>query len=153
MANTALTEQDWQIRLYLFNFLLEHARPPTVQETARQFGLPEADARLAYYHLDANHRIFLDPGTDAIRMLHPFSALPTPYLVTACGRQYWANCAWDALGIPAALHEDASVAAILPATGESIRFGVQQGQLVGEDIGVVHFPKPFHQWYDDLIDT
>jgi hypothetical protein len=153
MAHEPLTEQEWQIRSHLFAFMLEHTRPPTYQETARYFGLSEADARLAYQRLDADHRIFLDPGTDAIRMLHPFSAVPTPYRVTARGRQYWANCAWDALGIPAALHEDAQVEAILPATGERIRFGVQHGQLVGEDVGVVHFPKPFRQWYDDLIDT
>jgi hypothetical protein len=43
--------------------------------------------------LDARHAIFLEPGTAQIRMATPFSAVPTPFTVTAEGITYWANCA------------------------------------------------------------
>jgi hypothetical protein len=33
-------------------------------------------------------------------MLNPFSAVETPHRVEAGGRSWFANCAWDALGIP-----------------------------------------------------
>lgn len=153
MAPEPLTEQDWQIRSHLFAFLLANTRPPTYQETAQHFHLSDAEAQQAYRRLDANHRIFLDPGTDLIRMLHPFSAVPTDYQVTTGGRHYWANCAWDALGIPAALHADAQIEAVIPPRREHVVFGVRQGQLVGGDVGVIHFLLPFRQWYDDLVDT
>ena len=34
---------------------------------------------------------------------NPFSANPTPHRVLAVGREWYANCGWDAFGILAAL--------------------------------------------------
>jgi hypothetical protein len=84
-------------------------------------------------------------------MAHPFSGVATPFRVTVAERKYWANCAWDALGIPAALHVDAQIDA---ETGnyQSLQINVVSGRLQGWD-GVVHFPLPFRRWYDDLVHT
>ena len=41
----------------------------------------------------------------------PFSAIPTQVRARANDRWYWANCAWDMLGVPAALHSDAEIEA------------------------------------------
>jgi hypothetical protein len=84
-------------------------------------------------------------------MANPFSAVPTAFRVQANGRAYWANCAWDALGIPAALDADARIEARCPA-GEPIGIAVTDGQVRGEG-AVAHFAVPFRQWYDDLIAT
>ena len=153
MTQAELTEQDWQVRLFIHDFFREQERPPTCQETAHQFTITGEEARQCFERLNQNHRIFLEPGSDVIRMAHPFSAVPTPYRVTTGGHQYYANCAWDSLGIPAALHDDARIEATLPSTGETVTYGIQSGQLIGSDAGIVHFLKPFGQWYDDLIDT
>ncbi len=83
MTQAELTEQDWQIRLFIFDFFLEQERPPTYQETARKFSLADEEARQCFERLNQNHRIFLEPGTRVIRMAHPFSAVATPYRVAA----------------------------------------------------------------------
>ena len=153
MTQAELTEQDWQIRLFIYGFFREQERPPTYQETARQFKLADEEARQRFERLNQNHRIFLEHGTDVIRMAHPFSAVVTPYRVAAGGHHYYANCAWDSLGIPAALHIDAQIEATIPSTGETVTYAIQSGQLIGRDAGIVHFLKPFGQWYDDLMDT
>ena len=57
---------------------------------------------------------------------------------------YWANCAWDALGIPAALHCDATVAIDDPAGRAPLELRVVAGQVLGD--GLVHFLLPFRRW-------
>jgi hypothetical protein len=84
-------------------------------------------------------------------MANPFSAIATNYQVYANGQSYWANCAWDALGIPAALQSDARIEAGTGA-GKQIALSVADGRVEGPS-AVVHFPLPFRRWYDDLVLT
>lgn len=143
---------DWSVRSFVFAFVVDRARSPTIAETAAGLGIAEDRARAAYRALDRRHALFLEPGGEAIRMAHPFSGVPTPFRVHADGRAYWANCAWDALGIPAALHADATIDAPAAEDGAPIRLTVE-GDRVHARGEVVHFPRPFRTWYDDLIET
>jgi hypothetical protein len=70
----------------------------------------------------------------------------TGWEVRSKGRPYWANCAWDTLGIPAALHADAK-------DGSPARLSVEDVRLRGEGGGFVHFPLPLRRWYEDLVFT
>ncbi len=150
---TDLTDQDWQIRLFTYQFFIDHERPPTYHETAQHFSLNAEAGRAAYQRLNAAHAIFLDPGTDNIRMLHPLSAVPTPYRVQVGERRYFANCAWDSLGIPAMLHTDAPIEAQYAHTHEPVTYSVNNGAVIPPTAGIVHFALPFAAWYDDLIHT
>jgi hypothetical protein len=152
MSTTDLSERDWHIRHYVYTYFVEHVRPPTYAQAAQQFGLAPEEGRLAYQRLHQRHAVFLDPGTRNIRMAHPLSAVPTPFGVSSQGRRYWANCAWDALGIPAMLHADAAITASLASTGETVTYAVQNGRLWADPF-CVHFPLPFGRWYDDLVHT
>jgi hypothetical protein len=145
-------ERDWQIRLHIYAVFVEQGCPPSCAETARHFGIAEHEARAAYHRLHAAHALFLEPGTDNIRIANPLSAIPTDYRVTVNGRMRYANCAWDSLGIPAMLHADAVIDAEDTLTGEPVRYRVERGRLHA-DGGLVHFPLPFRRWYDDLIHT
>jgi hypothetical protein len=153
MAATTLSEQDWQIRLHVYRFFVEQARPPTYSETAEHFGIAPEDGRAAYHRLNDAHAFFLNPGTDEIRMANPLSAVPTPYHVRASGVDLYANCAWDSLGIPAMLDVDARIEAAHPGSAEPVRYAVESGKLNAPDGLLVHFPIPFRHWYDDLIHT
>jgi hypothetical protein len=42
-------------------------------------------------------------------MAGPFAAQPTPYRVVAGTRAWWANCAWDMLGIAAMVGEPVDI--------------------------------------------
>lgn len=149
-----VTEQDWQVRLHVYRFFVEHGRPPSTAEAAPAFDMSEEEMRAAYQHLHDGHALFLEPGTRDIRMANPLSAIPTPYRVRVNGRTLHANCAWDSLGIPAMLHADAEIDSVYTTAGgnEPARYAILDGELTGDD-GLVHFPLPFRHWYDDLIHT
>ncbi len=156
MAASGVSKQDWEIRLHIYRHFVAHERPPTYHDTARAFAMPAGDIRAAYHRLDAAHALFLDPGSDVIRMAHPLSAIATPYRVHIDGRRLYANCVWDTLGIPAMLHADARIEATFAHSGEPVRYAVVDGHLMaGAELtgGVVHYALPFRHWYDDLIHT
>lgn len=143
---------DLAIRYFVYQHFVREARPPAVLETAQEFDLTEAQAKVAYQRLHHNHFFFLEPGTTNIRMANPFSALPTKFKVQVGQTSYWANCAWDMLGIPAALQADATITARFEDSQEMVEMTVKHDK-VQHKCGVVHFPLPVRQWYDDLILT
>jgi hypothetical protein len=150
-ASNQHDELDWSVRLFVYQFLVEHERPPTIDETSAALGITAEQAREAYERLHHRHALFLEPGTLDVRMAHPFSAHPTPFSVYTGTHAYYANCAWDMLGIPVALHADPRIEAVYTDTGALAQFGVTDGLVHGN--GVVSFALPFRQWYDDLIFT
>lgn len=77
----------------------------------------------------------------------------TPFRVHANGRAYFANCAWDALGIPAALHADATIEAACAESNDPLPLAVDAGTVVTPATAVAHFLVPFRRWYDDMIFT
>jgi hypothetical protein len=85
-------------------------------------------------------------------MANPLSAVPTPYRVRINDRSLFANCAWDSLGIPAMLAGDARIEATIDDR-EPLYYTIEGGELRADDRFVVHFPKPFRVWYDDLVQT
>ena len=103
--------------------------------------------------LDDAHALVLDPGTDEIRMLNPFSAVETPHRVEAGGRSWFANCAWDALGIPAALHRDGLIDSECADCGEPLELEVRDGRLVRGGELLVHILVPARHWWDDIVFT
>lgn len=146
------SQRDWQIRLHIYERFVGQGRPPTCAEAAAAFDISVNEARATYQRLHAAHALFLEPGTDEVRIANPLSAIPTAYRVHANGRMLYANCAWDSLGIPAMLHADAVIDATDTLTGDPVRYSVEDGQLIAAG-GLAHFPLPFRRWYDDLIHT
>ncbi len=143
----------WDVRSFVYATFTATERPPTVAEIAAYFQIGTGDAQRLLGELHDRHALFLDPQTKAIRIANPYSAVPTRYRVAASGRFYWANCAWDALGIPAMLGSDATIHTRYADTDELVMIAVRSGQLSSPPPGVVHFPLPFVQWYDDLVFT
>jgi hypothetical protein len=152
-----IDDLDWSVRTAVYTFITEYERPPTVDEAAALLGVTRERAALAFQRLNQRHALFLEPGTLAIRMAHPFSGVPTAFKVHANGHIYWANCAWDMLGIPAALHADAEIEAPYADVANTlVTLSVRGGHVYGHDGAtddVIHFPLPFQRWYDDLIRT
>ena len=142
----------WDIRAFVYRHLADTTRAPSVDETAARFALTHEEAASAYEALHAQHAFFLTSGTHDILMASPFSNIETPFRVHTKGKTYFANCAWDSLGIPATLHADADVEAVCAQSGEQILLRVRDGQVSESDV-LVHFLIPFKQWYDDLVQT
>jgi hypothetical protein len=148
-----LSEQDWQIRIFIYEFFVENARPPSSTETSEQFAISVDDTLGAYQRLHNAHHIFFGPETNKIRMAHPLSAVGTDYRVKVKGKWLNANCAWDTLGIAAMLGQDAEIEATLPVVREIITYQVKSGELIADDNLLVHFALPVRQWYEDLQHT
>lgn len=142
----------WQIRHFIYSHLADTAHPPTVADTARHFNISTEEAGEYYKELHNRHAFFLDLETLTVRMANPFSGIPTDFKVHANGQTYYANCAWDMLGIPAALHADAVIEAKFTESNELVQLEVKDGKVTNGDL-LVHFPLPFAHWYDDLVFT
>jgi Alkylmercury lyase len=146
-----VNELDLRIRSHVYSSFVRDQHPRTPAEAAAELGLGEAEVTAAYHRLHAAHALVLRPGTTEIRMLNPFSPVETPHRVEAGGRAWSANCAWDALGVPSALHaEEARVASECPDCGALLELELRDGQLVhGADL-LVHFVVPARRWWDDI---
>lgn len=142
----------WDVRAFVYRTFGETARSPGVDATAARFGLTHEQAVEAYEGLHQRHAFYLKPGTCDILMANPFSAVETPFRVHANEKTYFANCAWDSLGIPAALHADAQIEAACAQSAEPLRLSVTGGEVSGSQ-ALVHFLVPFKDWYKDLTFT
>lgn len=142
----------WDIRHFVYRHFAETTQPPSVEETAGHFVLTQEDAVAVYEQLHERHAFLLKPETHEILMANPFSGVETRFKVHVKDKTYFANCAWDSLGIPATLHADAEVETACAQSGEPVSLTVRSGQILDSD-ALVHFLIPFQNWYDDLSFT
>ncbi|MEW5829252.1 MAG: organomercurial lyase [Chloroflexota bacterium] len=142
----------WDIRAFVYRHFADTTHAPGLDETAAAFALTQEQAASAFEDLHHRHAFFLAPGAHEILMANPFSGIETPFRVHADGKTYYANCAWDSLGIPAALHADADVEAVCSQSRQPINLQVRAGH-VSTSGALVHFLVPFEHWYDDLVFT
>jgi hypothetical protein len=148
---------DMQVKRAIYQAIVETTRPPTVAEVAGRMGAPPAAVREAFGRLHAGHALVLEPDGKTIRMALPFSGVPTQHRVHVDGRGYFANCAWDALGIPTALHKRAIVESRCGWSHEPIRLEVDPDEPSPVDSVapscVVHFAVPAVHWWKDIVHT
>lgn len=142
----------WSVRAFVYQRFADTARAANVDEVAAQFHLTRDAAAEVYAELDRRHAFFLEPGTYDIRIANPFSAVPTDFVVRAQGREYWANCAWDSLGIAAALHSDAVINTTYAEDDVPLTLTISNG-VVHHPAAVVHLLVPVQHWYDDMVFT
>ena len=150
MDTRPVDELDLRIRNHLYASFVRTGRVASIRETAGALGLEPGDVAAALRRLHDAHAIVLQPDGTELRMLNPFSAVATPHRVDAGGRSWFANCAWDALGIPAALHADGQIDSTCPDCGEPLRLEVRGGELVEGAELLVHFVVPARHWWDDI---
>jgi hypothetical protein len=147
-----LNDSDVAVRNHVYRRFVELGRAPTLDETARELGLSRDDTEAAWRRLHDAHALVLEDGAPEIRMANPFSAVPTAYRVRAAGRWWYANCAWDAFGVCAALHVDGHVSSSCPDCGEPIEVDVT-GAGPEPDGLVFHVLVPARHWWDDIVFT
>jgi Alkylmercury lyase len=140
------------VRNLTYRMFVERGRAPTVDEVASEADLTGAEVEAGWRELDRAHALVLNPATTEIRMANPFSAVPTAYRVYAGGRWWYANCAWDAVGICAALRADGKIETSCPDCGEKLALDVRD-QLVDDGRLLFHCLVPAARWWDDIIFT
>ncbi len=104
---------------------------------------PDVEDEEALRTLAGRHVVVLDDA-GRIHMAHPFAAHHDRARVTSGDRTWWGNCAWDGLGIVAALAlDDADV------TADAVTLRVRGGELLDPDTRF-HVAVPARHWWDDI---
>lgn len=81
-----------------------------------------------------------------------FSAVPTPFRVRAGQDSYYGSCAWDALGIAAALGRDVEIETTCADCGTPMTVSVTGGAVSGGS-SVAHFAVAASAWWEDVVYT
>jgi hypothetical protein len=112
--------------------------------------MPET-TREALAALAESHVLVLMPGGETVRYAAPFAGGTTGFRVRVGGESWFAPCAWDAFGIPAALHSDARIEARCAQSGEPLDCGVREGVAYGK--AVVHLLVPAARFWENIVYT
>ena len=147
-----MDEHDLRLRSLTYSLFVELGRPPTASEVAGSGALTCAEVASGWQRLHEQHALVLDAATAEIRMANPFSAVPTAYRVRAADRWWYANCAWDAFGICAALHSDGRIETSCLDCGEAVNVDVCDERPDDESL-LFHCLVPAAHWWDDIVFT
>jgi hypothetical protein len=140
-------ETDLRLRRSTYAFFVEHGRAPVAAELG-----DEREVLAGWRRLHAEHALVLNVDADELRMLNPFSVVPTAYRVRTAERWWYGNCAWDALGICAALHTDGRVETSCPDCGEPLTVEIRDERLDDESL-LFHCLVPAARWWEDIAFT
>jgi hypothetical protein len=143
---------DTTLRTVIYAHFMTRGIAPTKENLVQALDIPLQEIEIGLHEMAEKHILVLQEGKGEILMAIPFSAVPTNFTVESEGVTYWANCMWDALGIPAALNKDSHITTNCPDCGDAIELNIEAGKLQG-DQGVVHFLLPPKQWWDDIVFT
>jgi hypothetical protein len=143
---------DFELRNLTYRLFVELGRAPGAAEVAGEAGTTTADVEAGWRRLHDAHALVLDAGTGGIRMANPFSGMPTAYRVRTAGRPWYANCAWDAFGVCAALQADGCIETVCSDCGEPIAVEVT-GEKPDDETLLFHCLVPAVRWWDDIVFT
>ena len=147
-----MNKADLDLRNRTYGLFVELGRAPSADEVADTSAAKSEDVKAGWQRLHDVHALVLEPATSEIRMANPFSAVPTDYRVEAAGRPWYANCAWDAFGICAALKSDGRIETLCLDCGEPIAVEVRAERPDDESL-VFHCLVPAAHWWDDIVFT
>jgi len=143
---------DAAARAQIYEHIFEKGRIPSLPELAVALAQPETETRASLQRLAEAHMLVLAPDSDEIFMANPFSAVASPFAVTVDGRLYYANCIWDALGIPAMLGRDGVINTSCGYCGFPLQVTIGGGTVVANaPEALAHFVLPAARWWNDII--
>lgn len=141
------------VKLYIYETMADTTQAPSAADVVKSLNISLAEVESAFQSLSDQRLLVLEPvNPQQIRMAPPFSGAPTVHTVQVGGRSYYANCAWDAFGIAAALHKDAEIQSTCPDCNVSINLQVRNFRPENHNY-IAHFAIPAALWWDDIIET
>jgi hypothetical protein len=135
-SGATLTPAELELRRRIFTAFAATGRPPTT--------LDPGDGALLRT-LAEHHVVVLDAG-DGILMAHPFAAHRDGARVDAGGRTWWGSCAWDGLGIVAALGLPEAI-----VTANEVTIETADGAPTTN--ALFHVAVPARRWWEDIAFT
>ena len=147
-----MDEGEIELRNVTYALFVELGRAPTREEAGRRARLTPERVQLGWQRLHHAHALVLNSAISELRMVNPFSAVPTANRVWARDRWWFANCAWDAFGILGALHSDGRIETVCADCGEPIALEIRR-QRPDDETLVFHCLPQARRWWDDIVFT
>ena len=137
------------LRVFVYDWTLSRGFPPSTSAIAAHFKTSVDDARQALADLKIGKTILTHACSGEIWMAGPFSSVPTPYRVFGPKVSWWANCAWDMLGVGVVAGQPVRAETTCTDCGEAVAIEVDPVHGPSGD-SLVHFLVPARKWYDDI---
>jgi len=146
------------VRKYIFEHFEEHAIAPVLEQIMRKFGLDRTSAFNVLVDLQSARHIALLTGTQRILMAFPFSSLVTPFRVKVAGKdkEYFANCAWDAVAIHVALRKEQWISSYCHHCSEDIKIHLKDHMPISKQSDaqpLVYLALPASKWWENILLT
>jgi hypothetical protein len=124
----------------------------------RKFGLDRASAFKVLVDLQSARHIALLTGTQRILMAFPFSSIVTPFRVEVAGKdkEYFANCAWDAVAVHVTLGKEQRIYSYCHHCSEDIKIHLKDQKLVSQQLDnqpLVYLALPASKWWENIVLT
>lgn len=127
---------------------------PTIAQVAQDMSVDEERVRASFDRMIASHVFIPKKGSSEILSYNPFAAEPTDFRVRCMGREWFALCGWDALGIPAALGSAGRILSSCADCGESIVIDVDRdGTATAAGGAVLNVGVRARAFWDDIYFT
>jgi hypothetical protein len=111
---------DREVRSAIARSIKTRGRIPTIAAVASDIGKDVATVDASFARMIEGRVFIPQKGSHEIYAYDPFCVGPTDFFVTVANRVWFAICAWDALGIPAALGEPGVVETHCADCGEPL---------------------------------
>ena len=146
------------VRTYIFDHFEEHATAPVLEQIMRKFGVNRASAFKVLTDLQSARHIALLTGTQRILMAFPFSSIVTPFRVKVAGKEkeYFANCAWDAVAIHVALGKEQWISSYCHYCAEDIKIHLKDQRVISQHSNnqpLVYLTLPASKWWENILLT
>src|SRR3989475_6385802 len=146
------------VRKYIYELFEEHATAPVLEQIMRKFGLDRASAFNALVDLQSARHIALLPGTQRILMAFPFSSIVTPFKVRIArkDKDYFANCAWDAVAIHIAVGKEQWIDSYCHHCAEDITIHLKDQMMVSDGSqsqALIYLALPASKWWENIVLT
>jgi hypothetical protein len=139
-----------RVRRAIYQHFAENASAPSIKDLCDASQISARDIEESLTRLQSSHSIALAPGSMNIWMAPPFSAVPTAFSVFAGGRRYWANCAWDALGVASLMGIPSEISTHCADCGKPIKLNVGAEGLDDASTAVIHFLVPPKRFWENV---
>jgi hypothetical protein len=128
---------DGRVREAIATSIRRRGAVPTIAQVASDLGQDGSSVRASFDRMVAAHVFIPKRGSSEIYAYNPFCAERTDFRVWSDGREWWAICGWDALGIPAALGVAGTVESSCADCGERVIIHVDRDGTPSSSGGAV----------------
>jgi len=132
----SFSSEEVAVMRHAFRAIL-NGRPAPVAELQAGVGLPSAVVDTAVQRLTERGILVVEPDTGEITGAHGISLAETPHRLVLDGRQRYAFCAMDAVGIPAALRASATIESQCHHCRTPLTLTLKDGVVVEASEGIV----------------